>query len=265
MGNFIPENPLWKNLPPDIIRLIYQDSIEVYYICCLIHRRWGLESTNPLFQSKIKDMFTVCHQGEYFLNGKRHREYDRPAVEKSNLLEFENRTVLQMWYRHGKLHRDPEGDQPAIINFNITQTPSNRRFSRFERHRGSHEENEKPLIKYLDGTLEWWSHGIRHRENDKPAVIYGNGLDENPQTMCDDPERTNPCEWWYNGTLHRSGNNPAAKCPDGSLMFYEHGKNLQFRRGGQRIRASLTDYYYSRGGTRYTPPQKFTGYRYSFG
>jgi hypothetical protein len=44
----------------------------------------------------------------WFINGKHHRDGDRPAIIKEN--------CYQAWYYDGKCHRD--GDNPALVNTN---------------------------------------------------------------------------------------------------------------------------------------------------
>lgn len=78
---------------------------------------------------------------EYFKNGKRHREGDKPAIIRAiGTLEY---------YLHGKKHR--EGDKPAVVRTNGTEEY----FINGKRHR----EGDKPAIIRANRIEEYYIHG----------------------------------------------------------------------------------------------------------
>jgi len=101
----------------------------------------------------------------WYLNGKRHRENDLPAIISSN--------DTREWFLNGKKHR--ENDLPAIIHSDGTQEW----WLNGKRHR----ENDLPAYIYADGTQWWYLNGVLHRENDLPAIIRSDSTRE----------------WWLNG------------------------------------------------------------------
>ena len=93
----------------------------------------------------------------YELNGKLHRENDKPA------LEWENGD--KEWWVNGKCHR--ENDKPAIEwVYGGKEWYVNGKL---------HRENDKPAFEGANGNKSWYVNGKLHRENDKPALEYANG------------------------------------------------------------------------------------------
>jgi hypothetical protein len=102
---------------------------------------------------------------EWWVNGKHHREGDLPAVVDDQ---------SKFWYKNGILHR--EGDLPAAVN------GGNQIWSKYGKF---HREGDKPAI-ILGDRQEWWVNGKRHRDGDRPAII--------------DPDLDQQ-EWWTDGVL----------------------------------------------------------------
>ena len=76
-----------------------------------------------------------------------------------------------------------------------------------------HRNKDQPAMIWLDGTLEWWKHGLRHRERDQPAVIYA---------------RANKTRKWYkHGKLHREGEQPAVIWQGGHREWWIDGKRIE--------------------------------------
>jgi hypothetical protein len=71
-----------------------------------------------------------------------------------------------------------------------------------------------PAVEYVDGTMEWWVHGLLHKENG-PAVVSTSGPDSGTK------------EWWVNGLLHRE-DGPAIVWGDGTLDWYLKGESFDF-------------------------------------
>jgi hypothetical protein len=95
----------------------------------------------------------VSDKYEWYMYGKRHREYDMPAVIWDN--------HCKEWYQHGKLHRD--NDKPAVV-----KVWGDHYF---------HRVYDQPVINYSCGMQCWYKHGKRYRENG-PAIIWGDGDNE---------------------------------------------------------------------------------------
>ena len=90
------------------------------------------------------------------LNGKNHREGDKPAIEGAN--------GYKAWWLNGSLHR--EGDKPAVEGADGTKEW----FKNGKRHR----EGDKPAYEKANGTKEWFKNGKLHRENGA-AIIRASG------------------------------------------------------------------------------------------
>ena len=84
----------------------------------------------------------------YQLNGNYHREYNQPAVIRTD--------ESKVWYQHGNLHRD--GDLPAIIYADGTQL--------WYQHGQRHRDGHQPASVWPNGTEEWWQHGKFIRNSD---------------------------------------------------------------------------------------------------
>jgi hypothetical protein len=95
-----------------------------------------------------------------------HREGDFPAIICKN--------GHKEWYKHGKIHRDPQsgvpalaGDLPASIWSNGTRE--------WYKNDLLHREGDKPAVIYYHGLQEWYINGKLHRDGDNPAFIRPNG------------------------------------------------------------------------------------------
>lgn len=93
------------------------------------------------------------------LNGKMHRDGDKPAFVKKD--------AVAIWYQHGEIHRDQ--DKPAYVHASGTKEWYH--FS--DRHR----DDDEPAVIKADGTREYWLLDQRHRDNG-PAVIKADGTEE---------------------------------------------------------------------------------------
>ncbi len=71
-----------------------------------------------------------------------------------------------------------------------------------------HRDDDLPAREYIDGTKEWFQHGLRHRDNDMPAMEHING----------------DKYWYQNGLLHRDNDLPAVEHHNGMKEWYQHGK-----------------------------------------
>lgn len=67
-----------------------------------------------------------------------HSIDDEPAVTVTRTRD--GARLLQMWYRHGRRHRDH--DEPALLS--------------------------------IEGSMEWHQHGRRHRDHGLPAMLFAN-------------------------------------------------------------------------------------------
>jgi hypothetical protein len=129
---------------------------------------------------------------EWWVNGKRHREGDLPAIERANgdkswyvngklnrkagLPAFEGANGDKSWLKDGKLHRD--GDLPAVEYANGDKSwYVNGKLNR---------EGGLPAIEMANGTKQWLKDGKLHRDGDLPAVERANGTKE----------------WWVNGVRY---------------------------------------------------------------
>jgi hypothetical protein len=119
----------------------------------------------------------------WFLDFKRHRDGDKPAVKHKN--------GTRIWYWHGKLHR--EGDAPAAVWADGSVS--------YYRHGRLHRDNDEPavIVRNKNGVAschQWYVHDQLHREWDLPAVIsrshryvWWDGDGDGSETM----------EWWRRG------------------------------------------------------------------
>lgn len=88
---------------------------------------------------------------EHRTNGKLHSENDLPAEIWSD--------GAQVWYRHGKRHRD--GDLPALVGSSMGAQA-------WYQNGKLHRDGDRPAIVHSDGLLEWWRDGIRLQQ--KPSA-----------------------------------------------------------------------------------------------
>ncbi len=106
----------------------------------------------------------------------------RIIKRRSYVVDYYTRNFYYIGYRiDNKRHRD--NDKPAIKYAN----GSKYWYQNGKRHR----DNDKPAIECLDGSKLWYKNDKLHRDNDKPAVEYTYGRKE----------------WWQNGELIRSYEN----------------------------------------------------------
>lgn len=122
----------------------------------------------------IEDPHMKCHV-EYHVNGKLHRDGDKPAV--INKLRFLDEKVILKWYRKGELHRD--GDKPAIIEYTHNdESPLGLPFV-YKYDEGVEGElielitDLDELINFIPCKLEYWRKGDKFREI-KPKDFLNN-------------------------------------------------------------------------------------------
>ena len=136
---------LLRVISTDIVEriVILTDSYRDYKtICQLIERLKESHRRARIIESMTKR--EVEDEGNilYYLDGKLHRENDKPAVEYSD--------GTKEWYRKGQLHR--ENDNPAIEWADGTKM--------WYRKGKRHRENDKPAVERVDGTKDWYLNGI---------------------------------------------------------------------------------------------------------
>ena len=138
---------LLRVIPKDIVEriVILTDSYRDYKtICQLIERL-----KDPQRRARIIESITkreVDKEGNilYYLDGKLHRENDKPAIEWAD-------GTKSWWYRKGQHHR--ENDKPAVEWAHGTKEWW---------YKGQlHRENGKPAVEGVDGMKEWWVNGKR--------------------------------------------------------------------------------------------------------
>ena len=134
-------------------------------ICQLIERLKESHRRKRIIEAITKREVDKEGTVRYRLDGKLHRENDKPAVECAD--------GMRSWYCKGQLHRD--NDKPAYEDVDGEKIW----FYNGQRHR----ENDKPAIEKADGTKMWYYNDAYHRENDKPAIEYADGMKN----------------WWLNG------------------------------------------------------------------
>ena len=125
-------------------------------------RKQMLKSIGTKDSGDIDDNLpTISPNGDkrWYLNGKLHREDDRPAVVSVD--------GTKEWWVDGKCQRSvsANGDKAWYLNGRL------------------HRDGDKPAYERADGLKEWWVNGERHREGDKPAREWADGARE----------------WWVNG------------------------------------------------------------------
>jgi hypothetical protein len=140
---------------------------------------------------------------EWFVEGKRHRDNNKPAYISSGIMK---------WYKNGLLHTDD--DSPAIIDESYENSPIYAWYKKGHLNRN----NDKPAIIRKDdygyNNIEYWyTDDILHRENDKPAIIY-----TNPKGIIVKEE------WYVKGKRHRL-NGPAIICQDDEAG--DHGLKIE--------------------------------------
>ena len=210
---------LWeKNVYSKIITFKSTSFENGYSICVfsknkIIHRGNDLPALLVYFSNKG---VLQLHKREWFFEGEKQREGDKPAeIKEDNFLGV----GYKMWYKFGKIHRD--NDLPAVEHSN----GSKQWFCKGRRHRDGdlhavelyspffdthsdiglnycvmpklstkiwyrygqkHRPNDLPALERSNGDKEWWDYGSLHRDNDKPASISKNYQ-----------------EWYKNGARHR--------------------------------------------------------------
>ncbi len=113
----------------------------------------------------------------------------------------EYKTPLRQTWKdaEGRLHRD--WDLPALIYLDGSRE--------WYHHGVRHRDGDLPAVELANGHggyFAWYKHGQRHRDGDLPAVMYGFAK-----------------EWYQHGKLHRDGTMPAIIFADGTQQWYVHG------------------------------------------
>jgi hypothetical protein len=169
---------------------------------------------------------------EWWLKGRRHRAFDKPAIITKK---------TQYWYTHGVLNRNK--GLPAAIT-DIAQY--------WHVDGNLHRDDHLPAVEFYNGNKEYWYNGyqyfkeeednakqiyilgrndlkVLHSINDEAAVIYENGTKE----------------WWTKGKLHRWKDLPAIEYPNGDKEWWYFGK--KHRNNGPAIIQGNKKYWYSNG------------------
>jgi HSP20 family molecular chaperone IbpA len=120
----------------------------------------------------IKLKYLKYNLESYDNEGKLHRDDDLPA-----LIEKDEHSFVEAWYKHGVLHRD--GDMYAVNDQNYEK--------RWYKHGLLHRDGDLPAIEDIDENKAWYKHGVLHRDGDLPAFIGKNG------TM----------KWYINGEVQK--------------------------------------------------------------
>lgn len=180
------------------------------------------------------------NHGEWYVDGKRHREGDLPAVNKyrqewyiRGVLHRENgRPALRCgdveeWYWNGKLHRD--GGLPALQNANRRE---------WWEHGRMHRDGDLPALEEQGGRKEYWVKGKKHREGDKPAIkdkyVWEYWVKGKRHRGGGEPailrypyysNQIGKFEWWENGVRHRADGKPAVdhcRVEEGGVLVDDH-------------------------------------------
>jgi hypothetical protein len=128
-------------------------------------------------------------QYSFDYEGRLHSYDGEPAASKGDL--------WQMWYDHGKIHRDD--DMPAVID---NGKPGCQSYKKWYKHGRLHRCGDLPALVKIktagSSRQEWYVDGCLHRECDLPAVVV---------TL--HAEKESREEWYKHGKLHRDGDKPA--------------------------------------------------------
>lgn len=156
---------------------------------------------------------------KHYLNKVLHRNNDLPAIHTVS-------GNLQEWWVNGKQHRD--GDKPAVIERNgrLYKNGDHILLTRYEYC----DNIDLNAVKYEGEFQEWWVNGKLHRDNDKPALVYVNNdcnydnYDRDEFDSLDDYGITSYVKeyraWLVNGKLHRDNDKPAV------VIIYKNGFKL---------------------------------------
>ena len=98
----------------------------------------------------------------WWINGRRHRDFGKPAVEWNDSI------IHSSWWVNGKKHR--ADDLPAVEYTD----GSKEWFVNGNRHR----DCGLPAVEDSSGYREWWINGERHRELGLPAIERISGENE---------------------------------------------------------------------------------------
>ena len=132
---------LLRAIPIDIVErivILTETNRDYEAMCELIERLKEPQRRMRIIESITKREVDELRTVSYYLDGKLHRENDKPAVERAD--------GTKEWWYNGRLHR--ENDKPAIECADG---------SKYWFYRGKlHRENDNPAIVEADGTKEWW-------------------------------------------------------------------------------------------------------------
>jgi len=186
----------------------------------------------------------------------------------------------ELWYKHGKLHRD--NDLPAIVwadgrkyyyKDNVKYTPTitipdyilNKFGNKclYDENGQYHSYNDLPAIIMSSGTKFWYKHGNYHRENDLPAIVWPNGTQEYYKNGVEyKPKITIPdyvsnylgdkCTCDENGLLHSYNDLPAVIMSNGTQEWHKHGKLHRDNDLPAVVRYDGSKHYY-KDNVKYTP------------
>lgn len=142
----------------------------------------------------------------------------RKMKERETFVERDGAGTIIHYFR-GQVHRDEE-DGPAIISERVEKY-----YSKGELHR-----NDGPAVTFEDGTIMYFSRGVRHRDpRVGPAVHRANG----------------DVEYWWRGMLHRHyEDGPALHWPGGEILTNWEGSFMTDLLGNPITTRRLTKYYW---------------------
>jgi len=147
-----------------------------------------------------------------------------------------------------------------IIDYtNPTRVVQNGNVFHFDDEGQLHRDNDEPAIEYKDGKKEYWKHGKRYNpdgadEKVKPIVkithmpkggkdimlTYPDGTVEKAREFLD-----GRVEFYDdNGYKHRDGDSPAVIKPDGSRLWFRHGRMHRDDNKPAVINADGSKYWY---------------------
>jgi hypothetical protein len=162
----------------------------------------------------------------WYLDGKKHRDGDEPAVVTTDLSLPKEAACNKEWWKHGLLHRD--GDQPAVAG----------QYLAWYKNGKCHRDNDQPAVIRANGGFEWLKDGKMHRDGDEPALVENGDMhwfkDGKRHREGDKPaliEKNGSMHWYKDSKRHRDGDEPAVICPDGLRQWYKYG--TMYRDGGK--------------------------------
>jgi hypothetical protein len=168
----------------------------------------------------------------WLLDGKLHREHDRPALISNS--------GAREWRRYGHLHRDH--NRPAYIVGGLLEWYRDGRY---------HRDNDRPAhINANDGDRVWYHHGKHYRDHGRPTYVDSVGTHLWHCNLL--PELGHPIRiyryggwaWYCYGHQQRDQDRPAVVNRNSSRQWFQQGGRRPDQPGwvtpsGQPIRSIL--------------------------